>query len=100
MPLHTPARDYSETPREDREAILLADELGFAEAFVGEHVTRRARAFHEEVGGFGTLHYCGVDWVEPRLARRSLELMATEGRARGEPRARRVVSAGGLQRHA
>jgi len=35
-------------------------------------------AFHEEVGGFGTLLYCGIDWVDPRLARRSLELMATE----------------------
>ena len=39
MPLHPPARDYSETLQEDREAILLADELGFAEAFIGEHVT-------------------------------------------------------------
>ena len=28
-----------ETLAEDREAILLADRLGFAEAFVGEHVT-------------------------------------------------------------
>jgi alkanesulfonate monooxygenase SsuD/methylene tetrahydromethanopterin reductase-like flavin-dependent oxidoreductase (luciferase family) len=35
-------------------------------------------AFHDEVGGFGTLLYCGVDWVDPRLARRSLELMASE----------------------
>ena len=39
MPLHPPGRDYSETLREDREAIMLADQLGFAEAFVGEHVT-------------------------------------------------------------
>src|SRR5438128_1081589 len=39
MPLHPPARDYSETLREDSDAIVLADELGFAEAFVGEHVT-------------------------------------------------------------
>lgn len=42
MPLHPPGRDYAETLREDREAILLADELGFHEAFVGEHVTDRA----------------------------------------------------------
>jgi alkanesulfonate monooxygenase SsuD/methylene tetrahydromethanopterin reductase-like flavin-dependent oxidoreductase (luciferase family) len=35
-------------------------------------------AFREGVGAFGTLVYCGVDWVDPRLARRSLELMATE----------------------
>ncbi|MGI9658204.1 MAG: LLM class flavin-dependent oxidoreductase [Gaiellaceae bacterium] len=39
MPLHPPGRDYLETLREDREAIVLADKLGFAEAFVGEHVT-------------------------------------------------------------
>ena len=33
MPLHPPGRDYSATLHEDREAFLLADELGFAEAF-------------------------------------------------------------------
>ena len=42
MPLHPPGRDYLQTLREDRAAFLLADELGFAEAFVGEHVTDRA----------------------------------------------------------
>ena len=42
MPLHPPERDYTQTLREDREAIVLADKLGFAEAFVGEHVTDRA----------------------------------------------------------
>lgn len=42
MPLHPPGRDYTTTLNEDRAAILLADELGFAEAFVGEHVTDRA----------------------------------------------------------
>lgn len=42
MPLHPPERNYAETLKEDREAILLADRLGFAEAFVGEHVTDRA----------------------------------------------------------
>jgi alkanesulfonate monooxygenase SsuD/methylene tetrahydromethanopterin reductase-like flavin-dependent oxidoreductase (luciferase family) len=35
-------------------------------------------AFRDEIGAFGTLVYCGVDWVDPQLARRSLELMATE----------------------
>jgi len=39
MPLHPPERDYRETLREDREAIILADRLGYADAFVGEHVT-------------------------------------------------------------
>jgi alkanesulfonate monooxygenase SsuD/methylene tetrahydromethanopterin reductase-like flavin-dependent oxidoreductase (luciferase family) len=39
MPLHPPGRSPSDTLPEDREAILLADRLGFCEAFVGEHVT-------------------------------------------------------------
>ena len=39
MPLHPPGRSPSETLPEDREAILLADRLGFCEAFVGEHIT-------------------------------------------------------------
>lgn len=42
MPLHPPARSVTETLQEDREAIILADRLGFAEAFVGEHVTDAA----------------------------------------------------------
>src|SRR5579875_1201603 len=37
MPLHDPSRDYSAVLREDREAVLLAEQLGFAEAWVGEH---------------------------------------------------------------
>jgi len=32
--------------------------------------------FREQVGDFGTLLYCGHDWAEPKLARRSMELMA------------------------
>ena len=39
MPLHPPGRNVTETLQEDREAIILADKLGFSEAYVGEHVT-------------------------------------------------------------
>src|SRR5688572_2705672 len=39
MPLHPVERDWRQTLEEDREAVLLADELGFEEAFIGEHVT-------------------------------------------------------------
>jgi alkanesulfonate monooxygenase SsuD/methylene tetrahydromethanopterin reductase-like flavin-dependent oxidoreductase (luciferase family) len=39
MPLHPPKRSPSQTLPEDREAILLADRLGYCEALVGEHVT-------------------------------------------------------------
>ena len=35
-------------------------------------------AFHERVGPFGELVYGGMDWVDPRLGQRSMELMATE----------------------
>jgi alkanesulfonate monooxygenase SsuD/methylene tetrahydromethanopterin reductase-like flavin-dependent oxidoreductase (luciferase family) len=34
--------------------------------------------FREEIGEFGELVYCGVDWSDPALSRRSMELMATE----------------------
>ncbi len=37
MPLHDPRRAYMDVLREDREAILLAEELGYDEAWVGEH---------------------------------------------------------------
>ena len=33
-------------------------------------------AFRETTGDFGTLLYCGIDWADSRLARRSMELMA------------------------
>jgi alkanesulfonate monooxygenase SsuD/methylene tetrahydromethanopterin reductase-like flavin-dependent oxidoreductase (luciferase family) len=39
MPIHPASRNYTQTLKEDREAILLADRLGYAEAFIGEHVT-------------------------------------------------------------
>jgi len=39
MPLHDPRRDFPTLLREDQEAILLAERLGFDEAWVGEHLT-------------------------------------------------------------
>ena len=39
MPVHPPGRHPWETLAEDRAAILLAERLGYCEAFVGEHVT-------------------------------------------------------------
>jgi alkanesulfonate monooxygenase SsuD/methylene tetrahydromethanopterin reductase-like flavin-dependent oxidoreductase (luciferase family) len=39
MPIHPVGRDWRETLAEDREAFLLAEELGFVEAYVGEHFT-------------------------------------------------------------
>src|ERR1700693_766556 len=42
MPIHPLEKDWRLSLREDREAFLLADELGFTEAYVGEHVTEKA----------------------------------------------------------
>jgi alkanesulfonate monooxygenase SsuD/methylene tetrahydromethanopterin reductase-like flavin-dependent oxidoreductase (luciferase family) len=45
MPLHPAGRKWSETLREDREAVIMADRLGFHDAFIGEHLTDR----HENI---------------------------------------------------
>jgi len=42
QPVHPPNKDYRQVLREDREAVLLADKLGYTEAFLGEHITDRA----------------------------------------------------------
>jgi alkanesulfonate monooxygenase SsuD/methylene tetrahydromethanopterin reductase-like flavin-dependent oxidoreductase (luciferase family) len=42
MPIHPLDKDWRQSLREDREAFVLADELGFTEAYAGEHVTDRA----------------------------------------------------------
>jgi len=33
-------------------------------------------ALREQTGEFGEIVYAGIDWVDPALARRSMELMA------------------------
>ena len=35
-------------------------------------------AFREEIGDFGELVYAGMDWVDPTLAKRSMQLLAEE----------------------
>ena len=42
MPVHPLNRPWHQTLKEDREAIILADQLGFYDAFVGEHLTDKA----------------------------------------------------------
>jgi len=39
MPVHPLGRDWQQTLEEDRQTIIFADELGFHDAFVGEHLT-------------------------------------------------------------
>lgn len=38
MPMHPPHRNWVETLKEDRQAFILADKLGFYDAFCGEHI--------------------------------------------------------------
>jgi len=42
MPIHPVDKDWRQSLREDREAFILADELGYSEGYVGEHHTDRA----------------------------------------------------------
>ena len=39
MPVHPQGRNYAETLKEDREAFILADRLGYTEGYCGEHLT-------------------------------------------------------------
>lgn len=57
MPLHPPERDFAETLKEDREAFLLADRLGFAEGFMGEHATDRAETVTSCVAFLASIAY-------------------------------------------
>ena len=43
-----------------------------------DSVAEQLLAFREQTGDFGELVYAGLDWVDPDLARRSMELMAQE----------------------
>ncbi|WP_418320869.1 LLM class flavin-dependent oxidoreductase [Piscinibacter sakaiensis] len=39
MPMHPIGKDWQQSLREDREVFILADQLGFVEAYCGEHAT-------------------------------------------------------------
>jgi alkanesulfonate monooxygenase SsuD/methylene tetrahydromethanopterin reductase-like flavin-dependent oxidoreductase (luciferase family) len=42
MPVHPLHRNNTETLKEDREAVILADKLGYHDVFIGEHLTDQA----------------------------------------------------------
>jgi alkanesulfonate monooxygenase SsuD/methylene tetrahydromethanopterin reductase-like flavin-dependent oxidoreductase (luciferase family) len=43
-----------------------------------EQVAEQVLVLRETAGDFGEIVYAGMDWVDPQLGRRSMELMATE----------------------
>ena len=57
MPIHPPGRNLTETFNEDREAVILADQLGFSEAYVGEHVTDAAETITNSMMFLSSLFY-------------------------------------------
>ena len=42
QPVHPLFRPYGDVLREDRKAVVLADRLGYREAFIGEHLVDSA----------------------------------------------------------
>ena len=55
MPMHHPDRDYTAFLAEDQEAIVLADRLGFSEAYVGEHFSSWSERITSPLIFFATL---------------------------------------------
>ncbi len=55
MPMHPKGREWADTLREDREAVKLADSLGFHDAFIGEHLTDRHENITNSMLFLGTL---------------------------------------------
>jgi alkanesulfonate monooxygenase SsuD/methylene tetrahydromethanopterin reductase-like flavin-dependent oxidoreductase (luciferase family) len=70
---------YKLNPQEDDSAVTL-DRLLDRLVLCGtvDSVVEQILALREEAGDFGELVYASMDWVDPRLSRRSMELMATE----------------------
>ena len=69
-------RDFAGQP--DAELALQRCVERLVIAGTPQSVAEQILAFRQDVGGFGTLLYTGHDWVDPALARRSMELMANE----------------------
>ena len=55
MPFHHPSRDYTAVLEEDREAIVLADQLDFSEVYVGEHFTSWSESISSPLVFFSTV---------------------------------------------
>jgi alkanesulfonate monooxygenase SsuD/methylene tetrahydromethanopterin reductase-like flavin-dependent oxidoreductase (luciferase family) len=70
---------YKKHEKEDDSAVTLErllDELVLCGTV--DEVVDQVLALREQAGPFGELVYAGMDWVDERLSRRSMELMATE----------------------
>ncbi len=57
MPIHPVGKPMSQSIREDREAFILADKLGYAEGYCGEHTTDLAEIVTSTVAFLASLAY-------------------------------------------
>ncbi|MGJ8624779.1 MAG: LLM class flavin-dependent oxidoreductase [Yoonia sp.] len=57
MPIHPVGKPFAKSLAEDREAFILADKLGFAEAYCGEHTTDQAEIITSTVAFLASLAY-------------------------------------------
>ena len=55
MPMHPLDTDYTTILKQDREAIILCDKLGYYDAFVGEHLSEDAENITNAMLFLGTL---------------------------------------------
>jgi alkanesulfonate monooxygenase SsuD/methylene tetrahydromethanopterin reductase-like flavin-dependent oxidoreductase (luciferase family) len=55
QPVHPPKRRYADVLREDREAVVLADRLGYREAFIGEHLADSAETIPSSLAFIASL---------------------------------------------
>src|SRR3981189_2708568 len=78
---------FKRREEEDDSAVTLerlVDELVIAGSV--DKVVDDILALREQAGDFGEIVYAGMDWVDPALARRSMELMAAAAMTRGNSR--------------
>ena len=57
MPIHPLGKPFAQSLKEDREAFILADKLGFSEAYCGEHTTDQAEIVTSTVAFLASLAF-------------------------------------------
>jgi len=69
-------KSYTEQPDDDITLDYVMQNCVFAGSV--NKVVDQILAMREETGDFGELVYAGMDWVDPQLAKRSMQLMAEQ----------------------
>ena len=69
-------KSHKEQPDEEITHDFVMDHCVFAGTV--NKVVDQILALREETGDFGELVYAGMDWVDPALAKRSMQLMAEQ----------------------